>query len=148
MLIEATSCKWRRHLGKVVANSFCQSPLWLSRKLPHKLYLFYLIILSSLLCQSPFWKFVVYRKSFCDHEIVGFKNWGANWHFGNFHPSPITWIFWLLKIPSACVFVGQVDLQEKLVGGTFLKQQMHNFKSSYAESRPFPAATAIKKKKN
>ena len=49
----------------------------------------------------------------------------------------------LVKIPSVCVFVGQVDLQEKLVGGTFLKQQMHNFKSSYAESRPFPAAAAI-----
>ena len=48
-------------------------------------------------------------------------------------------MFWLqnaLKNPSICVFVGKVDLQEKLVGGTFLKQQMHNFKSSYAESRP------------
>ena len=34
-----------------------------------------------------------------DDERVGFKNWGPNWHFRNFHPSPMTWIFWL-KFPA------------------------------------------------
>ena len=46
------------------------------------------------------------------------------------------WLQNALENLSICVFVCKVDLQEKLVGGTFLKQQMHNFKSSYAESRP------------
>ena len=150
--LRATSCKWMRHLEKVAANSFRQSRLWLPRKLPHRKarcifthsavfsifscikWHIFKIILIVVKCWYDYWKktygknIVLYKAGLTTISTLSSQgDLGSTKYFGCKGP---------FNSPHLCTaFKWKVDLQEKLVGGTFIKEQMHNFKIVYAEAR-------------